>query len=167
MDDKDLEILKAAIKAIIEAHIDGQVPFAYVSAVVLALVSALGVTWNWGLSQSKKSAEEVLKWATRVEEINNAQRDRDDARDKAAREQWQGVILEVKDEYREQIIELKKTQKRTEDARDMIRTRYDAQMEEGQKLLLERISENTAALCENGESLDLLLPLMKGINDGV
>lgn len=140
MDPRDLD----AIKRIIEAQAEGQVPFAWVALVCGALVSVIGVLWAWGFRQSEA-------WVAKIEELAKDQRSRDDERESTIRERFEGVIIQLNKDHRIHIQTHEKRIERLEAAKDLARDQYDAYRVEIESWTRSQLFELTNALDEAGK----------------
>lgn len=170
MDAKDIELLKSiietAIKVGFEKSISGMVPFGWVALIVSGLVAGIGVTWAWGLNQSKKATDKIAQWAEKIETLSNAQRDRDDTREKEIRERYTVVIDRLKDEQLIEKKELNVRITRLENSRDAAKLQYENSLQENGEILGARLIQCETALNENNEHLEAVSILLeKGIDN--
>jgi hypothetical protein len=140
MDPRDLD----AIKRLIEAQAEGQVPFAWVALVCGALVSVIGVLWAWGFRQSEA-------WVAKIEELAKDQRSRDDERESTIRERFEAVIVQLNKDHRSHIQTHEKRIERLEAAKDLARDQYNAYRKEAEIWAREQLVEVTKALEEAAE----------------
>ncbi len=161
MDPKDLEILKQLIEAGLKAHAEGQVPFAWVAAVCSALGTVIAALWAWALNSTKKSAAELASWATKIEELSNAQRERDDTREEKIRARYVTVIDQLKTDCAIDKVELNKRIDRLEAARDAAKLQYENTLKDNGEILGKRLVETETALNENSEHLEAISILLE------
>lgn len=140
MDPRDLD----AIKRLIEAQAEGQVPFAWVAVVCGALVSVIGILWAWGFRQSEA-------WVAKIEELAKDQRSRDDEREATIRERFEGVILQLNKDHKSHIETHEKRIERLEAAKDLARDQYNNYRKEAEIWAREQLVEVTKALEEAAE----------------
>ena len=170
MDAKDIELVKsiieAAIKTAFEAQTSGMVPFAWVSVIVGGLVAGIGVTWAWGLKQSTKASEEIKGWATKVQELADKQRDRDDDRDIATRDRWEKVVKGIHEKHTAEKAEWKVREKRLEDSRDAAKLQYETTLRDNGEILTKQIVECNSTISEATEYFELLVPIIQRTESG-
>lgn len=165
MDPKDIELIKQTLEAGLQKYASGQVPFLWVSLVVGALVAAIGVTWAWGLKQSTKAADQIKEWATKVEELSNNQRQRDDERDDRVRARYKEVIDGMKVDWDQQRTRYEERISRLEAARDSARNLYEQSLKEVGEVLGRKLERATKADEEVGEFLELILPHLERLQN--
>lgn len=152
--DPDSEIIKKLIIDSFRASTDSMIPAVYVYPVIGVLCSVVTLLWGLFYKFASTAAENIKK--------DNTEHRKDiDDREEKTRLRYKAVIDDINDKHVIESDKYEKRIKRVEAARDMIRTQYDTILIDGQKVLLERLAENTTALGEACDINEIILPILR------
>lgn len=165
MDPQTLQTLERIITDAIKEHASGSVPFAWVAIIVGGLVSAIGATWAWGLRKANASNEELKRWAEKVEELANSQRNRDDERDDKARERYVTVIERLETRQQEEVARWRARLERMEASRDEAQSALSALLRENISVLNDRLADSANAEREVAEFLEVIIPKLERLEE--
>lgn len=166
MDSKDIELVTKIINEALREYAQGQVPFLWVSIIVGGLITGYGVLWGWALSKDKKVLDKVTEYSEKIENLSNAQRDRDDKRDEDTRKRWEAIVANIKAQHDAEKAEWRTREKRLEDSRDAAKLQYEGTLKDNSVILAKQLSESNAVINEATETFEIVIPLIQRGNGG-